>query len=493
MRITKCEVSNFASYENLEIDFTNQGLTLISGPTGSGKSTLCDIIPWVLFGKTSKGGAVDDILSWPGDRVTTGCIELHTGLKITRTRSKKSKDNDLYFTQDGNQTRGKDITDTQRLINQHLGVDCQLYLSGAYVHEFSDTASFFITTPKNRRAICEQIVDLSLAKKIQAYGSEKRKIAKKALEAGTLEIAESYARLEMSKYAAVKVQKRSDDFEADKTKKVAALTNQYQEYKKDVLEAIKDLETRCINLEPHCNSSTCNACGAPSKAFRELQDNRKQLTALRATKNPYYTQLQAEKTRRNTYAQDLIEAERNAASADEKLKTAYSKQRTLAETSGDLELLSDIISAFRANLVLSTIRALETSTNSLLSKHFDGEIQVQFETTDDVDVLITKDGNACAYSQLSKGQRQLLKLCFAVSVMEQVSNHHGVHFPQVFFDEALDGLDADLKVKAFSLLQTIALKHESVFVVEHSDALKPLFSNTYRVSLRDGSSVIEGL
>jgi len=59
VKILSCVLENFASYERLEFDFSPQGLTLIEGPTGSGKSTLCDAIPWILFGRTAKDGALD--------------------------------------------------------------------------------------------------------------------------------------------------------------------------------------------------------------------------------------------------------------------------------------------------------------------------------------------------------------------------------------------------------------------------------------------------
>jgi ABC-type lipoprotein export system ATPase subunit len=97
-------VTNFGSYKHLEFDFNSNGLTLISGPTGSGKSTLCDIVPWILFGRTSKGGAVDEVRSWDAEEATTGTLMLH-GISITRSR----KPNDLTI--DGR--RGKDLNDTQ--------------------------------------------------------------------------------------------------------------------------------------------------------------------------------------------------------------------------------------------------------------------------------------------------------------------------------------------------------------------------------------------
>lgn len=54
MRLQQLQIKNFISIKKANVDFTelNDGVFLISGPTGSGKSSLLDAIHWVLFGKT---------------------------------------------------------------------------------------------------------------------------------------------------------------------------------------------------------------------------------------------------------------------------------------------------------------------------------------------------------------------------------------------------------------------------------------------------------
>ena len=54
MRLQKLQIKNFISIKQASIDFEelNAGVFLISGPTGSGKSSMLDAIHWVLFGKT---------------------------------------------------------------------------------------------------------------------------------------------------------------------------------------------------------------------------------------------------------------------------------------------------------------------------------------------------------------------------------------------------------------------------------------------------------
>lgn len=169
MKVLEVSVKNFGSYKSLDFDFRGQnGLTLIQGPTGSGKSTFCDIIPWILFGRTAKGGTVDEVRSWNTSEVTEGfaIIEYQPGFSISITR--KRKPNDLYYsTEDLEFNRGKDLQDTQKIINSILGMDFDLYLASSYYQEFSQTAQFFTTNAKTRRQICEQLVDLTMAVRLQ--------------------------------------------------------------------------------------------------------------------------------------------------------------------------------------------------------------------------------------------------------------------------------------------------------------------------------------
>jgi DNA repair exonuclease SbcCD ATPase subunit len=158
----------------------------------------------------------------------------------------------------------------------------------------------------------------------------------------------------------------------------------------------------------------------------------------------------------------------------------------------DLDLILEVSAAFRAALVKSTIQGLEINTNKLLTDYFDAEIRVKFdiEDADKIDVTIYKDGNTCSYTQLSKGQRQLLKLAFGVSVMKSIANHHGIKFNSIFFDEVMTGLDTNMAVRAFSLLNSLKLEYDNIYVIDHNDEIKALAEQKIEVRLVDGVSTI---
>jgi DNA repair exonuclease SbcCD ATPase subunit len=492
MKLLKATVSNFASYKHLEFVFNSNGLTLISGPTGSGKSTLCDIVPWILFGKTSKGGAVDEVRSWDNDETTSGTLEMH-GITITRTR----KPNDLTI--DGQ--RGKDLNDTQKMINTVIGMDYDLYLAGAYMHEFSQTAQFFTTTAKNRRILSEQLVDLSLAKNLSLTARDKHKFLHSSsdqIKAGInkltaqLETMEDIYRDNGEKIKAWRKGINDDVREAIKMFRVSKANN---ERKTTLLHAdITAINEHLANVK----NEKCPTCGHETSDH----DNIGQLRESKLVELSYCMKGIA-RDRMNLNSQIIML--RNMVNpfkreVDQyKMQALRSNLKAMAHSIGlvkghieEVEQLQELLPVFRNVLITDTISFLELKTNKLISEHFDGELSIslKIEEDDKLEVDIIKDGHLCAYTQLSKGQRQILKLTFCVAVMECIQNHHGIQMDTLFFDEALDGMDDEFKARAFTLLEKLSLKCDNIFVVEHNENLKLLFNNRIDVSLVDGNSVI---
>lgn len=499
MRVIACNLTNFASYEKLNFYFDKQGLTLIQGPTGSGKSTLCDAIPWILFGKTAKGGAVDEVLSWPGDKITKGTLFLADAVIIVRKRGPSPKDNDLYFyNNDTAEIRGKDMLDTQKLINSLIGMDYDMYLAGSYFHEFSQTAQFFVTTAKNRRALCEQIVDLSLAKKLQVLISNKKKADSDELKQTKTQMYTLTANIDLLKRMLLAETVKHGAWAENQKKRKAILEHKYDNFESD---KAKEIE-RLILMDKLTNTFTddpekCPTCGyLGSKPLPRPLPN-----------NVYKDQINREKRKVNTYIEQLADLELETNPHDDAAKNTsleiVQKETTQKElqtkidkltlTVDDLELLAQVTDDYRSVSIANTIKDVEAYTNQLLTNHFDSECKVEFEVADadKLDVTIYKDGNLATYFQLSKGQRGLLKLCFGVAVMRAVANHNGLSFNVAMFDESIEGFSDELKGKAYGLFETLSLEYGSVFVVDHSESFKALFNNSYNVRLVDGKSEIE--
>lgn len=564
MLIKRIELRNFGSYKYIEKTFTKGGVTLITGATGSGKSTFCDAAPWLIYGKTAKNGAVDDIINWTTQEPASGLIELQTSkdVSVVICRVRGPKSNDLYYTVgDGPATRGRDLADTQNQINDIIGLSLDSYLTAGYYHETCLTSTFFTAPAKIRRQLVEQIVDLSLIRSISDRTTQYLKDIKDETEIFKQSLSQLRGQCQTSNKYLLSLQAAKKNWEADAKSQLSRLrekSDKFNEIKQAALEeaiselntakvslrqeieeaggAIRDLvyfETKAKELENKKSSlatNTCNVCNAPTsldqvraverainlnKAEMEANERQKvthtllqsRLASLDKVEHHYNKSIRKARSLENTYLEQLaglqsrinpnismlaqvtLEIENLTAEIEAKQSQIDANNKEISTA----KLLLDLLVAFREHSSMKTVRRLQDSTNKILADCFDSEFVVQFdlEAGDKVEVTVFREGVRCVYSQLSKGQRNLLKLCFSVATMRQLEEYNGVHLNALFFDEALDGMDFELKTRALKLFDQLALVHDTVFVVQHAEELKPMVSNHLAVTYDSNGSSFE--
>lgn len=564
MKLLTFHIENFASYKDLTFDFNDVGLALIQGPTGSGKSTLQEVVPWILFGITSKGGTVDEIRSWQSDSPTIGTLKLETtsgAIEVVRTRG-TAKDNDLYWTEEKTpekKERGKDLLDTQKKLSARLGFTTDIYCTAAHFNEFSDTNFFFVAKAKEKRALFERLTVLEFPARLAEKATDDKKRTKKSIAAAHESYVKTATQLEFIRASRVKIAalgRTWDDertnklaeygacsktFETDKAAKISAFQikafrfDEEKNKKIDALidkitaldEQVKPLTYYDIQIQEQVQFQSekfalCHACKRPLNKddgkINELKLERlknyqlleqraslvSRLQDLQETVNPYTDQLEAAKIlvndfqarydeeliKVNPYKSQLVNLEADLAITEVNLKVDEKNLQALKQRHDALNQLYDLSFELRKALLENTVSKIQNNTNDYLERFFDAEIRVELTLpdADSLEVVLFKDGNQCSYSQLSKGQRQLLKLCFSITVMKEVANNSGVHFSTLFLDESLDGLDSELKLKAYQLFSTLSTEHDNILVIDHDPGLKSMFNKSYEVALLNGNS-----
>lgn len=580
MRILQCEVTNFGSYKEYFRYFDKSEPSLLYGPTGAGKSTIPDMPCWVMFGVTAKDGVVDDVRSWMANgEVTTGKVVVRTQamelLVVIRHRGDKSHQNDLYWLEmdhenDKKQHRGKDMAETQKLLNQRLGVDPDLYILASYFHEFSPSGSFFVAKAKTRRELFERVASLEFPVRLGDVVSAARFEAKKALdkakvaetialnnfcnfwnvqgetfndhkawqlnhEQSIIAATAAVASFEEEKRAKIlNAQSKADKYAQDRAHQLACYKLQLadaQEQRDGLGDTKTALEQKQAELDNREEADPCPTCGNNVEStellsltdiiyvLREMHckagyledrisDLELKVSEYSGALNPYtryvieakeltnyhILRLQELQDTKSPFAATLKKLTDQADTGNAALAMAIKSREEVANQLSKLIQLHDLALTLRGQLLQNAIQSIETSTNLYLEEYFDSEIRVGFilESSDDLKVAIHKDGHECNYRQLSKGQRGLLKLCFAVSIMEAASARAGVHFDNLWFDEALDGLDESLKLKAFRMFSHLTTNRQTVTVIDHSPELQAMFNKKYQVSLiNDISEVTE--
>lgn len=523
MKVLNFTAKNFGSYEEIAFNF-EQGLVLISGQTGSGKSTFQDIAFWGLFGITAKGGSVDDVRSWTSPdsptEVKVSAMTSNGVLEVTRIRG-RSNENDLFWNEQGSDTdtpkRGKDIKETQSLLEKRLGISAETYQTSAYFHEFSPTVHFFYESKKNQRNLLENIANLEWPIRLVTNIKHKQKALKLEIQELEKTIEKQKGKLEQLNISyldsetrsetwgeekasrILELQARSDTFELDKKQNIEKYELEYEKWQTIASKTLSDFDTRlklCTEI--------CKECGEPSKEYTEIQ---KQIIHLRSIRNPHKTPLQHHVNVTNGYLK-LIESETSKlnpflsqitsikSDIDHIVNSLMFKVMDLQELKTKqsyLEILLEYTYELRGQLLATSVKSIESNANQYLNDYFDAELRftLDIEGSDSITLNIYKNGHECNFKQLSKGQRGLLNLCFSVAVMKACQNRSGVHFSQLFFDEALSGFDAELKVKAFRLFQHLNLDHESIYLIDHSTEFKSLFDKQYKVEINSDISRIE--
>lgn len=547
---------NFGSYETLDLRFESNGLTLIKGDTGSGKSTVFDLPLWTLYGTSPKNIAVDDVIGWEeGTTESTATIEVTNSiLNVTRIRSKERHKNDFFWEENGTEYRGKDLRDTQRLFNERTGVSFDQLLMLTYLGEFSSIGSFFYASNKEKRAVFEQITDLSFVCRFSDKLTEFNKITKTSISdlegrlsklIGSKEQLQNFLRdsnIQIDKWyienqkKIISLSKKSDSFSSYKIQNLNKLESLVWGFKQsqakkqepliDKLDDISQKMLQCSNelaeLKKvlHKEPNTCPTCGAFNNKQREIDSKIREHSAyqdqfnsisseikkLQDAINPYIEQLNTAKRSKNTYEDALKQQLKEQNPFQDQAKELLIKLEICCTHSDNIEKeleglkaklkasvhLKELVSSLRSCMISNNVDFIQDRINYYLTKYFDSLFSVQFiiDSSENLDVILQKGVHSCSYGQLSKGQRQLLRLLFSVSVVDHINLHNNTHINFINLDEPCDGFDSTMKIKAYSFFQELLTKYEDVLIVDHTPEFQELFDNKISISLYNNKSVI---
>lgn len=607
MILGKFTAENFQSYAEIEFDFADLNLALVSGETGTGKSTLMDGPAWTLFGVTSKDTAADDVKAWGAESATRAELEVvvpEGKLVVTRVRGKPAQ-NDLYWSENGGSpVRGKDLKETQVLLEKRLGLSAEVFLTASYMSQFMDGGKFFTAKAKERREVLDKIADTSIPNRLASAASEARKVSKRELEAKEQEVARAQGKHEQLKSTVertaqmaktweinqvdkiAKLEAAIESWETDRTQKVSELVTQLEkldamiqpaeifaerdqqirtqlkalsqvrEDEKVLRSSASQLQMKLASLKGQrdklCSlkGDTCPTCLGPTKnpnllgevgrleaeleeptcklasvekdlkvvtealsgekklrdahdvLARETRENdvfiarfkevQAKAIALRDSTNSFERSLETERKAVNPYSNQVDSYSDELNNALTQITKLEKEAAKLQHRIASLTWLYDQSFALRGMLLEKAVRSLNKRLNGTLERYFDANLRVKMTLTDsdNLEVEINNAGYPCKFGQLSGGERAQLKLAFSLALLEAAQNASGRKFETIMFDEALNGMDNSLKVKAFGAFQELAKEHSTVLLIDHSEELKQLFDRQFLVTKHGATSEI---
>ena len=129
----------------------------------------------------------------------------------------------------------------------------------------------------------------------------------------------------------------------------------------------------------------------------------------------------------------------------------------------------------------------------------DGGIEAKFNTVkelasgekrDNFNLEISNRNAADSYEGNSGGEKRRVDLGVALGFNDFISARSGKRFNLLVLDEVFEGVDADGLYYVIKVLEDIARRKSSVFVITHRDELKSYFSDEILMERRDGLSYV---
>jgi DNA repair protein SbcC/Rad50 len=180
MRPLRLELKNFTAYRERQVlDFEDFELFAITGPTGSGKSSLLDALSYALYGKAPRvGKGVSQLIAQGQPRLSV-LLEFEVDgqrYRVAReTPAKGASSIRLERQIDGQWASAGDgadrINDANEMIEKLVGLDYVGFTRSVVLPQ-GEFAEFLAGDPKDRRRILTELMDLGLFQRMAARAGE---------------------------------------------------------------------------------------------------------------------------------------------------------------------------------------------------------------------------------------------------------------------------------------------------------------------------------
>src|SRR6266536_549803 len=189
MRPARLELKGFRAYRDTQVlDFEHLDLFAVTGPTGSGKSSLLDAMTYALFGKVARVGVQASHLIAQGQPRLSVMFDFDvdghryrvtrsTGRKVAQSAVRLERWRDGEWVSFG---EGADrVREATSLIKELIGLDYPAFIRSVLLPQ-GQFAEFLMGDPKERRDILTELLDLKLFERMAAKAGEIARGAKAA-------------------------------------------------------------------------------------------------------------------------------------------------------------------------------------------------------------------------------------------------------------------------------------------------------------------------
>ena len=542
MIIHQIKITNFKSiYGTQTFNFDNlKGLIKLSGPIGSGKTTLAEAILWGLYG-TVKGQNNGQLVAWN----TKACeIEINLTSKNKEVHIIRNIREPLIIEIDGKTLSASNKRNTQEILEEEVFDVPKLAVTKMCVISFSAFNSLASMNPGETKQFLDDIFGFKLFTDynneviIERKNQQNESIKLQSVYEENLKQIENLKQKQATQTIQLKESLNVDELQNNRTELVnqgIALKNKKADLKKEreqkdkeydlKIQVFKDKMTEAATLgkqaKNHYNtfkSGICPTCGQKidQAHIDEYKNKMEEYAKIYRDNEAEKQKLEIEKQQtHDSYHNPMVKCDddmdvlrKRISSIDAELKSYNdsvqllndnyeelineyeNKSKQLKEELDrcDLEIaewneMNELFTkTLRYNLLETLIPHINKSIQFFINK-LDQSYKIEFDQEFKAHIFVDSFDKEIAYNNLSTGQRKSLDLAIIFGILQNVIA--SVNFNVFILDELFSNMDADTRNIMLTLLNESMDRNNSIFVINHAEMQDDYFKHKIRVTLQN--------
>ena len=548
MIIHNIKITNFKSiYGSQTFNFDNlKGLIKLSGPIGSGKTTIAEAILWGLYG-TVKGQNNGQLVSWNAKACE---IEMNLTSKNKEVHIIRNIYQPLIVEINGKTLLASSKRNTQEILEDEIYDVPKLAVTKMCVISFNAFNSLAAMSPSETKIFLDDIFGFKL---FSDYNNEVI-IERKAQQNEQLKLnsiyEETLKQIEQlrEKQAAQTIQlQESVDLSGIQSKRAklvnqgVTLKNKKEDIKKERDTKNKEFESQIQvfvakmseaatlgkQAKNHYNtfkSGICPTCGQKidqahideyknkmeeyANVYRTNEAEKKKIEEIKQKSyNSYLTKMAECDTEMDSLRKQIsaIDAELKSYNDsvqliqdnyDELIKEYEEKAKTIKEELdkcdveiGEWNEMNELFTkTLRYNLLETLIPHINKSIQFFINK-MDQSYKVQYDQEFKPHIFVDGWDKEIAYNNLSTGQRKSLDLAIIFGILQNVIT--SIDFNVFVLDELFSNMDSDARNIMLNLLKETMSEDKAIFVINHAEMADDFFKFKIRVKLESKKMVTQ--
>ena len=540
MIIHNIRIQNFKSiYGSQTFNFDNlKGLIKLSGPIGSGKTTIAEAILWGLYG-TVKGQNNGQLVSWNAKSCE---IEINLTSKNKEVHIIRNIYQPLIVEINGKTLLASSKRNTQEILEDEIYDVPKLAVTKMCVISFNafnslaamspgetkifldDIFGFKLFSDYNNEVVIERKIQQNEQLKLNSIYEETLKQIDQLKEkqtSQTMQLKESVdltgiqsQRTELVNKG-VSIKNKKSEIKKERDLKNKEFENRIQEFIAKMSEAAT-LGKQAKNNYNTFKSGVCPTCGQKidqehidtyknkmeeyAKIYRDNESEKKKLEIEKH--NVYETYL----LRMNECDSDMDSLRKNISIIDAKLKSYNDSVQLIQDNYDELikeyedkannikeeldkcdieigewnEMNELFTKTLRYNLLETLIPHINKSIQFFINK-MDQSYKIQYDQEFKPHIFVDGWDKEIAYNNLSTGQRKSLDLAIIFGILQNVIT--SIDFNVFVLDELFSNMDSDARNIMLNLLKDTMSNYKTNFVMNHEEMADDFFKYKIRVKL----------